>query len=183
MATTRPNFWLAILLFLLPTAARGASADTIPSGCPIVKVEVEQLPDLNIARAGHQVFCVNGEYVVAGDHTNGFIPTPTAEYFKDGEWHIMQMVYNHDFGGSVFLKSGKVLLFGGCEQPIGIGQPLCLRMYQGLRGLHVQRLLRSQIDKKLSTLWSEAGFASEQSFHRIFKQYTGLTPREWKDNA
>jgi len=66
MATTRPNFWLAILLFLLPTVARGVSADTIPSDCPIVKMEVEQLPDLNIPRAGHQVFCANGEYVVAG---------------------------------------------------------------------------------------------------------------------
>ena len=48
MATTRPNFWLAILLFLLPTAASGASADTIPLGCPIVKMEAERLPDLNI---------------------------------------------------------------------------------------------------------------------------------------
>lgn len=129
MATTRPNFWLAILLFLLPTAAIGGTADTIPSGCPIVKVEVEQLPDLNIARAGHQVFCVNGEYVVAGGHIDGFVPTPTAEYFKDGEWHVMQMVYNHDFGYSVVLKSGKVLLGGGSSEPIGIGQTFLAELY------------------------------------------------------
>ena len=129
MATTRPNFWLAILLFLLPTAAIGGTADTIPSGCPIVKVEVEQLPDLNIARAGHQVFCVNGEYVVAGGHTDGFVPTPTAEYFKDGKWHVMQMTYTHDFGLSAVLKSGKVLLAGGCEQPTGIGQTYTAELY------------------------------------------------------
>ncbi len=129
MATTRPNFWLAILLFLLPTAARGGTADTIPSGCPIVKVEVEQLPDLNIARAGHQVFCVNGEYVVAGGHTDGFVPTPTAEYFKDGEWHVMQMTYSHDVGFSARLKSGKVLIAGGCEQPSGIGQTFNAELY------------------------------------------------------
>ena len=129
MATTRPNFWLAILLFLLPTAAIGGTADTIPSGCPIVKVEVEQLPDLNIARAGHQVFCVNGEYVVAGGHTDGFVPTPTAEYFKDGEWHVMQMTYSHDVGFSARLKSGKVLIAGGCEQPSGIGQTFNAELY------------------------------------------------------
>ena len=129
MATTRPNFWLAILLFLLPTAARGGTADTIPSGCPIVKVEVEQLPDLNIARAGHQVICVNGEYVVAGGHTDGFVPTPTAEYFKDGQWHVMQMTYSHDVGFSARLKSGKVLIAGGCEQPSGIGQTYNAELY------------------------------------------------------
>lgn len=129
MAITRLNFWLAILLFLLPTAARGASADTIPSGCPIVKIELEQLPDLNIARAGHQVFSVNGEYVVAGGHTDGFVPTPTAEYFKDGEWHVMQMTYSHDVGFSAKLKSGKVLIAGGCEQPSGIGQTFNAELY------------------------------------------------------
>lgn len=129
MATTRPNFWLAILLFLLPTAAIGGTADTIPSVCPIVKMEVEQLPELNIARAGHQVFCVNGEYVVAGGHTDGFVPTPTAEYFKDGEWHVMQMTYSHDVGFSARLKSGKVLIAGGCEQPSGIGQTFNAELY------------------------------------------------------
>ena len=129
MATTRQYFRLAILLFLLPLVARGGTADTIPSACPIVKMEVEQLPELNIARAGHQVFCVNGEYVVAGGHTDGFVPTPTAEYFKDGEWHVMQMTYSHDVGFSARLKSGKVLIAGGCEQPSGIGQTFNAELY------------------------------------------------------
>ena len=92
-------------------------------------MEVEQLPDLNIARAGHQVFCVNGEYVVAGGHTDGFVPTPTAEYFKDGKWHVMQMTYSHDVGFSARLKSGKVLIAGGCEQPSGIGQTFNAELY------------------------------------------------------
>ena len=48
------------------------------------KIEVERLPDLNIPRAGHSLFFVNGELTVAGGHTNGFVPTPTAEYYKDG---------------------------------------------------------------------------------------------------
>lgn len=45
---------------------------------------------------------------------------------------------------------------------------------------YAKRLLRERPDMKLSSIWAEAGFASEQSFHRIFKQDTGLTPTEWK---
>lgn len=93
------------------------------------QIEVERLPDLNIPRAGHSLFCINGEYVVAGGHTNGFVPTPTAEYYKDGKWNTMQMTYIHDFGISVVLRSGKVLLAGGCEQPIGIGQTYTAEIY------------------------------------------------------
>ena len=93
------------------------------------KIEVERLPDLNIPRAGHSLFFVNGELTVAGGHTNGFVPTPTAEYYKDGEWHQVDMVYNHDFGYSVVLKNGKVLLGGGCSEPIGIGQTYTAELY------------------------------------------------------
>ena len=100
--------------------------------CPLVKLDVEQLPDLNIPRAGHQVFYAGGELVVAGGHTDGFVPTPTAEYYQDGKWHTMQMTYTHDFGTSVVLKSGKVLLAGGLEQPTGIGQTLFAEVYDPL---------------------------------------------------
>ena len=103
--------------------------DSVKERCPEVKLQLERMPDLNIPRAGHQMFLVNGELVAAGGHTNGFIPTPTAEYYKDGEWHLMQMVYNHDVGFSVVLSNGKVLLGGGCEQSIGIGQTYLAEMY------------------------------------------------------
>ena len=129
IAIKRPSLWLTILTLLLTAVAGRTSADSIPQACPVVKIEVEQLPDLHIPRASHQVFMAGGEYVVAGGHTNGFIPTPTAEYLKDGEWHVMQMVYNHDFGYSVVLKSGKVLLGGGSSEPIGIGQTFLAEMY------------------------------------------------------
>jgi AraC-like DNA-binding protein len=115
-----------ILLFCLLLALPIAAQD---SSCPVVKMAVEQLPDLNIPRASHQLFCANGEYVVAGGHTDGFVPTPTAEYFKDGRWHLMQMVYNHDLGCSTVLRSGKVLLAGGCPEPLGIGQSFVAEMY------------------------------------------------------
>jgi AraC-like DNA-binding protein len=97
--------------------------------CPVVQIETEQLPNLNIPRAGHAMFYADGELTVAGGHTNGFVPTPTAEYYKDGKWHTMQMTYTHDFGLSVVLKSGKVLLAGGCEREAGIGQTINAEIY------------------------------------------------------
>lgn len=95
----------------------------------VVKLQADRLPDLNIPRAGHQLFYANGELTVAGGHTDGFVPTQTAEYFKDGKWHMLQMTYPHDFGLSVVLRSGKVLLAGGCEQPLGIGQTYTAELY------------------------------------------------------
>lgn len=108
---------------VLPVAAQQQEV------CPVIKLEAERLPDLNIPRAGHALFYANGELTVAGGHTNGFVPTPTAEYFKDGEWHTMQMTYTHDVGIAAVLKSGKVLLAGGCEQPAGIGQTIHAEIY------------------------------------------------------
>ena len=117
-----------MLLTMLPLLPAAAQADK-KTLCPEIKIEVERLPDLTIPRAGHELFYINGEFVVAGGHTDGFVPTPTAEYYKDGKWHQMPMVYNHDFGFSVVLKSGKVLLGGGCEQPLGIGQTFLAELY------------------------------------------------------
>ena len=121
--------------------------------CPVVEMEVEQLPDLNIPRAGHALFYANGELTVAGGHTVGFVPTPTAEYYKDGEWHAMQMTYTHDVGISVVLKSGKVLLAGGCEQPAGIGQTIHAEIYdpqshtfRGFGNLQRGRVLASALE-------------------------------------
>lgn len=111
-----------LLMFLLPLVA---GADNLS----VIRVEAERLPDMNIPRAGHAVFCVNGELTVAGGHTTGFVPTQTAEYYKDGEWHVMQMFYTHDFGTSIVLKSGKVLLAGGVAENIGVGQTYTAELY------------------------------------------------------
>ena len=122
MKNLLPLIW-SLLSIVLPVVAQQQEA------CPVIKLEAERLPDLNIPRAGHALFYANGELTVAGGHTSGFVPTPTAEYYKDGEWHTMQMTYTHDFGLSVVLKSGKVLLAGGCEQPTGIGQTYTAELY------------------------------------------------------
>ena len=97
--------------------------------CPVVKIQPEQLPSLNTPRSGHHTLYVNGEITVFGGHTSGFVPTPTAEYYKDGAWHQMDMVYTHDAGSALILKSGKVLLSGGFERGLGIGQSYEVEMY------------------------------------------------------
>ena len=138
---------LSLLSIVLPMAAQQQEA------CPVIKLETERLPDLNIPRAGHALFYANGELTVAGGHTNGFVPTPTAEYFKDGEWHTVPMTYTHDFGLSAVLKSGKVLLAGGCEQPTGIGQTYTAELYdpqthtfRGFANMCQKRVLASALE-------------------------------------
>lgn len=95
----------------------------------MVKIVPERLPDLNIPRNAHAIFCVNGEVTVVGGHTKSFIPTPTAEYYKDGEWHLMETEYPHDNGVCVVLKSGKVLLAGGHAEPMGVGNTFPVEEY------------------------------------------------------
>ena len=119
----------------LSTAAMSVTSTSMPDSisgqkvCPIVRIEAERLPDMNIARSGHSAFVVNGEVTVVGGHTSGFKLTPTAEYFKDGEWHLLQTVYPHDGGFSVVLQSGKVLVAGGFKDNLGIGQSYEVEMY------------------------------------------------------
>ena len=121
-------------LALLPLLAMVSKADILPqdsmaTGCPYVKITPQRLPDLNIPRFSHRVCYVNDELTVFGGHTSGFVLTPTAEYYKDGKWHLMQMVYNHDDGICVPLRSGKVLLAGGYEKNLGIGQTFEVETY------------------------------------------------------
>ncbi len=103
--------------------------DDKPQQLRIVKVEAERLPDLNTPREGHAVFCAGGELMVAGGHTNGFVPTATAEYLSDGEWHQLPMTYTHDHGTALVLRSGQVLLAGGSKEEMGVGQTFGVEMY------------------------------------------------------
>ena len=93
-------------------------------------IDAERLPDMNVPRAGHNVFYADGELTVIGGHTSGFVLTPTAEYFKNGIWHEIPTVYTHDNGMAVVLDGGKrVLLAGGHERNLGIGQSFELEIY------------------------------------------------------
>lgn len=128
MPISRLRLALSLMMMFLPFVAV-ASSDSIKSACPLVKIEVERLPDLNIPRNGHSAVCLNGEVTVFGGHTTNFVLTPTAEYYKDGEWHLTEMAYPHDNGLCTVLRSGKVLLAGGSAEPMGVGQSYPVEEY------------------------------------------------------
>jgi len=123
MLTSRPHRLLFLLMLLLPMVTMAANQ------CPMIHIEVERLPDLNIPRNGHSAVCINGVVTVFGGHTTNFVLTPTAEYYKDGEWHLMDMAYPHDNGLCMVLRSGKVLLAGGSAEPMGVGQSYPVEEY------------------------------------------------------
>ena len=138
------------LLALLPLVAQ-AEGDTVVS-CPIVKIEAERLPDLNVPRCAHSLLLVNGEPTVIGGHTTNFVPTATIEYFKDGKWTQLPSAFTHDGGFAVQLSSGQVLIGGGHERNLGIGQSFEVELYdplsrtcEGFGSLDTKRALASAI--------------------------------------
>ena len=148
---------IATLLWLLAMVALSVSSatasDSLPASCPILPLQAQRLPDLNLQRAGHSVFCINGEITVVGGHTDGFVPTATAEYYKDGAWHLLPTAYEHDNGFAVVLSSGKALIAGGHEKHLGIGQTFVAEMYdpiahhfEGFGCLDTKRSLASAIE-------------------------------------
>ena len=157
---------VACLLLMAMLSGEGTAQQVSALDCEAVRIEIEQLPDLNIPRYGHCIFFANGELTVVGGHTTGFVPTPTAEYFSDGAWHTVPMAYTHDHGMAVPMKSGKVLVCGGANEPLGIGQTYTAEWYDP--ATHT------------SEVWMESGFANETTFFRAFKAIVGLTPSEWK---
>jgi len=134
------RIWHILLLVLIPQTS-------LADDCPRVKIKAERLPDLNIPRNGHSAVCINGEVTVFGGHTTNFIPTQTAEYFKDGEWHLMQMAYPHDNGLCLPLHSGKVLLGGGHSDPMGVGRTFNVEEYDpethSFRGFCIMSMKRT----------------------------------------
>lgn len=102
----------------------------LPATSAEQRIEAVRLPDMNLPRAAHCVFYANGELTVVGGHTSGFVPTPTAEYFADGQWHLIPTVYTHDDGLAVVMRDGqKTLIAGGHEKNLGIGQSFEVEMY------------------------------------------------------
>ena len=98
------------------------AASTTDSVCPTVRIVPQRLPNLNVPRAGHNLLSIGDEIIAFGGSTTGFVLTNTAERYKDGRWHLMEMTYPHDEGIAVPQKSGKVLLAGSFEKNLGIGQ-------------------------------------------------------------
>ena len=125
----RMRLFATCVLFVAMLSFQAIAQQPDTLGCKTMKIETEQLPDLNIPRYGHCVFFAGGELTVIGGHTTGFVPTATAEYFSDGAWHTVPTVYTHDHGMAVPMKSGKVLVCGGANEPLGIGQTYTAEWY------------------------------------------------------
>ena len=108
----------------------GLAASGMEAGsCPAVRLQAERLADMNTPRSAHSSFCIGGEVTVVGGHTTNFIPTPTAEYYRDGKWHQLETAFPHDNGICVVLRSGKVIVGGGSDKPLGIGQTYPVEEY------------------------------------------------------
>ena len=120
-----------LILFTLLTSASMLLGQPVGDSCLArKKLDVVRLPDMNLPRAGHTVFYADGELTVVGGHTSGFVMTPTAEYFSGDAWHLIPTIYHHDDGLAVVLDSGRrVLLAGGHEKNLGIGQSWEVEMY------------------------------------------------------
>jgi AraC-like DNA-binding protein len=123
------RLFLTCVLFVAMLSFQAIAQQPDTLGCKTMRIETEQLPDLNIPRYGHCTFFVGDELTVIGGHTTGFVPTATAEYFSDGAWHTVPTVYPHDHGIVIPMKSGKVLICGGCREPLGIGQTFTAEWY------------------------------------------------------
>ena len=115
---------LWVLVALTPAWAEGKDYSL-----PLLHVVPKRLPDLNTPREGHAVFFAGEELMVAGGHTNGFVPTATAEYLRGDEWHQLPMTYTHDHGTALVLRSGQILLAGGSKEEMGVGQSYGVEMY------------------------------------------------------
>lgn len=90
---------------------------------------VERLPDMNSPRGSHRTLAFGEEIVVLGGHTDGFKPIETSEYYADGAWHTVPMIYSHTNGFAAPLQDGRVLIGGGSEQHFGIGQSFGAELY------------------------------------------------------
>ena len=127
------KFWKAFAISLLAAACSTNTGDGPAAievdGVVFQRMSVETLPNLNHNRGGHFTICLNGEPTVFGGHTDGFILDQTAEYFKDGKWTEIQMLYPHDFGFVVKLPDGKMMLGGGAAENFGIGQSWGVEIY------------------------------------------------------
>ncbi|MBO5583938.1 MAG: AraC family transcriptional regulator [Prevotella sp.] len=118
------TIWLSLPSFGAAQKPAGKGAT-----CPMEKLEAVRLADLNVPRDCHSAFVAGGEVVVVGGHTSGFVPTATAEYLHGGKWHLLNTVYSHDQATSLPMRSGKVMIAGGHEQHLGIGQIFAMEFY------------------------------------------------------
>ena len=121
--------FLPILVLLLMLSCQQQPEVVIHDGIPFTPMKTKRLPDLNEARSGHALVWAGDHILAVGGHTTGFVPTVTAEYYSDGRWHPVSMLYPHDTPFALVLKDGDILVGGGYERSFGIGQTWGVERY------------------------------------------------------
>lgn len=104
-------------------------SDHTATQCAIKHIVPERLPDMTIPRSGHSILYAGGELTIFGGHTTNFVPSSTAEYFSEGSWHQLPMAYSHDNGFALLLRDGEVIIGGGHNEELGIGQTFTMERY------------------------------------------------------
>lgn len=122
----------AVLITIAVSCAGGSGQQEpigVVDGVPLYELGTERLPDLNQARGTHAISVINGELTVIGGHTDGFIPSTTAEYFSGGRWHLINCVYSHDGGFLVRIPDGRYVIGGGSAESFGVGRTFGVEAY------------------------------------------------------
>ena len=97
---------------------------------PVSTLGVERLEDMRYARHSHAMIWTGDELVVIGGHTTGFVTTNTAEYYKDGHWHLIgPTLYPHDGAFILTYSDGRVLIGGGFAENFGVGRTFGMEWY------------------------------------------------------
>lgn len=83
----------------------------------VTTLQYERIADMNTPRTFHQIFPSGNSFVVVGGRSTdeSFYPErPTsAEIYQNGQWKTINMNNTHDYGFSVVLKDGRVMIGGG----------------------------------------------------------------------
>ncbi len=120
---------LSFFCFLLLCSCQQQPETLFVGDIPFVTMETEILSDMNVPRTGHALVWADDHILAVGGHTTGFVPTSTAEYYKNGKWHQIPTLYPHDTPFALVLKDGDVLIGGGYEKDFGVGQTWGVECY------------------------------------------------------
>ena len=110
-------------------AQTGGHIVTAPDGRQWQSLTVERIADLPVPRGGHKTILAGDEVVILGGLTDGYKNMESADYYADGTWHTVPMLYTHVNGFLAPLPDGRFLLGGGSQEDFGIGQSWGAEIY------------------------------------------------------
>ena len=114
--------------FKVKSSRSATRADDVKMGV-VTELKYEKLPDMKFSRMGHQIFASGDGLVVVGGHTTDYVPTKTAEIYRNGSWTELSIGSTHDNGFSAVLSDGTVMVGGGSSKSLGVGQSKAVDIY------------------------------------------------------